>query len=165
MKASWQSLIHFLPLPLNHLRLPSPELDPLLFWLLFRTPCYSAFTISVLPNTSYNHFARTPAENAVFWCQEWMFNGLLPSNNCHSIVEGFCCGNVFTDPLPSNGHTRHNIMLRKIQIISWFTGFAWNILIGEYVIKHKGKSCLTMSHCSNTLMLINVLLHIRGLRD
>jgi hypothetical protein len=35
------------------------RLDSVLFRLLFRTPCYSASTYT-LPNTSYNHFARTP---------------------------------------------------------------------------------------------------------
>jgi hypothetical protein len=35
--------------------------------------------------------------------------GQLPSNGCPSIVERLCCGNVFTDPLPSIGHTRYNI--------------------------------------------------------
>jgi hypothetical protein len=33
MKSSWHSLIPFLPFLLNHLRLPSPELDPILFLL------------------------------------------------------------------------------------------------------------------------------------
>jgi hypothetical protein len=51
MKSSWHSLITFLSFLLNHLRLPSPELEPILFRLLFSTPCYSAFTTTALPNT------------------------------------------------------------------------------------------------------------------
>jgi hypothetical protein len=60
VKSSWHSLIPFLLFLLNHLRLLSPELEPVPFRLLFRTACYSASTSPVLPNTSYNHFARTP---------------------------------------------------------------------------------------------------------
>jgi hypothetical protein len=60
MKSSLDSQIPFLPLLLNHLRMPSPDLDPSLFRLLFCTPCYSAVSTSpLLPNTSYNNFART----------------------------------------------------------------------------------------------------------
>jgi hypothetical protein len=47
MKYSWYSLIPFLPFLLNHLELPSPELDPVPFRLLVRTPCDSASTIPV----------------------------------------------------------------------------------------------------------------------
>jgi hypothetical protein len=45
MKSSWHSLIPFWPFLFNRLGLPSPELDPILFRLLFRTPFYSAFTL------------------------------------------------------------------------------------------------------------------------
>jgi hypothetical protein len=50
-----------------------------------------------------------PTENTVFRCQECMFIGALPTNGCPSIVKLVCIGNVFTEPLPSNGHMRHNI--------------------------------------------------------
>jgi hypothetical protein len=68
VKSSCHSLIPSLPFLLSHLRLPSSELDPILFLLdyftsrlLSSTPLYSASTTTpVLPNTSYNHFARTP---------------------------------------------------------------------------------------------------------
>jgi hypothetical protein len=59
-KSSRHSLIPFLPFLLNHLRLSSPELDPVLLQLLFCTPFSSAFTSPPLPNTSYKQFARTP---------------------------------------------------------------------------------------------------------
>jgi hypothetical protein len=45
MKSSWHSLIPFLSLLLTHLGLPSPELDPVLFRLLFCTSCCSASTL------------------------------------------------------------------------------------------------------------------------
>jgi hypothetical protein len=40
MKISCHSLIFFLPFLLSHLLLPSPELDPILFRLLFCIPCF-----------------------------------------------------------------------------------------------------------------------------
>jgi hypothetical protein len=46
--------------------------------------------------------------NAIFFCPECVFTGPLPSNGC-PIVERLFCRNVFTDPLSSNGYTRHNI--------------------------------------------------------
>jgi hypothetical protein len=38
-----------------------------------------------------------------------LFVGPLPSNGCPSIIESVCFGNVFKQPLPSNGHMRHSI--------------------------------------------------------
>jgi hypothetical protein len=40
-----------------------------------------------------------------------MFTAPLPSNT-RPIVKPVCCGNVFTEPLPSNGYTRYNTLLR-----------------------------------------------------
>jgi hypothetical protein len=48
VKSSYHSIIPFLPFLRNHLRLPSPELDPIPFRLLFCTPCYSASTSTVV---------------------------------------------------------------------------------------------------------------------
>jgi hypothetical protein len=53
-KSSRHSLIPFLPFLFNDLRLPFPELDPLLFRLLFCTP------FSLLTLLSYDSSARTP---------------------------------------------------------------------------------------------------------
>jgi hypothetical protein len=39
-----------------------------------------------------------------------VFTAPLPSNR-RPIVERVCCGNVFTNPLPSNGYTRHSIFM------------------------------------------------------
>jgi hypothetical protein len=46
-------------------------------------------------------------ENTVFFCQERVFTGTLPSNGCLSIAERVCYRNVFTNPSPSNGCTCH----------------------------------------------------------
>jgi hypothetical protein len=62
---------------------------------------------TVLPNNSYNHFAR-PTESTVFYCLEGASIGPLPSNGC-PIVERLCSGNVFAEPLPGSGHMRHSI--------------------------------------------------------
>jgi hypothetical protein len=50
-------------------------------------------------------------ENTVICCQECVFIGPLPTSGCRFIVESICFGNVFTEPLPSNGHMHHNIYL------------------------------------------------------
>jgi hypothetical protein len=47
MKSSLHSLIPFLAFLLSHLPPPSPELEPVLFRLLFCTPCYSDSSTSV----------------------------------------------------------------------------------------------------------------------
>jgi hypothetical protein len=54
VKSSWHSLIPVLPFLLNHLRLPSPELDPIPFRLLL---CTSSRPLAV---PFYNTSARTP---------------------------------------------------------------------------------------------------------
>jgi hypothetical protein len=51
VKSYFHRLISFWPFLLNHLRLPSPELDPI---------PYSIYSSSVPPNISYNHYALTP---------------------------------------------------------------------------------------------------------
>jgi hypothetical protein len=38
-----------------------------------------------------------------------MFTDLLPSNACPTVARVCFRGNVFTESLPSNGYTRHNI--------------------------------------------------------
>jgi hypothetical protein len=73
VKSSCDSLIPSMPFLLNYLRLPSPELDPILFLLdcftsrlLFSSPFSSTSTTTpVLPNSSYNHSERTPRKT---WC-------------------------------------------------------------------------------------------------
>jgi hypothetical protein len=57
MKSSWHSQISFLPFVLSGLRLPSPELESVLFRLLF----YTMYTPSrPLTAPSYNSSARIP---------------------------------------------------------------------------------------------------------
>jgi hypothetical protein len=72
--------------------------------LLFCTPllCFYYFC------PAEYFFCMDPKHNIVFCCQECVFTAPLPSKR-HSIVPRVrFCGNVFTDPLPSNGYTRHN---------------------------------------------------------
>jgi hypothetical protein len=47
-----------------------------------------------------------------------MFIGPLPTNGYPSIVESLCFVNVFTEPLPSNGHTRHSIYLLSLWAVA-----------------------------------------------
>jgi hypothetical protein len=44
----------------------------------------------------------------VYCCPELASTGPLPGTGC-PVVERLCHGNVFIEPLPSNGHMRHNI--------------------------------------------------------
>jgi hypothetical protein len=44
----------------------------------------------------------------------------LPISGC-PVVERLCCGNVFTEPLFSNGHMRHNIKILNILRITGFS--------------------------------------------
>jgi hypothetical protein len=53
---------------------------------------------------------HSPAENTVFFCQECVFIGPLPINECPT-VDSICFWNVFTEPFPSNWHMRHNVYL------------------------------------------------------
>jgi hypothetical protein len=69
VKSSWHRLIPFLPFLLNNLRLPSPELDPILFLLDYFTSRLLFSTPFKRPSLSlYNHSARTPRKNTVFCC-------------------------------------------------------------------------------------------------
>jgi hypothetical protein len=132
MKSSLHSLIPFFPFLLNYLGLPSPELELVPFRLLFCTPCDSASSTSVLPNTSYNRFVRTPrktpssiVKNACFLVRYLAMEPFY----CRVRV---CCGNMFTDPLPSNVYTRIVQLLNVIRtlisklFISWVY---WHFLI------------------------------------
>jgi hypothetical protein len=101
MKTSFHSLIHFLPFLLNHLRLPSPELDPILDNNEIKLPSLSL----------HNPLARTTQKTQPLYCWEGLFTDLLP-NNGRTIFE--CVrfrGNVFTESLPSNVSISHNTIL------------------------------------------------------
>jgi hypothetical protein len=61
MQSSCHSLIPFLPFLVNHLQLSSPELDPILFRLLFYSIQATIF-VPLLP------LGTDPTENTVFCC-------------------------------------------------------------------------------------------------
>jgi hypothetical protein len=56
---------------------------------------------------SYNSSAWTPKENTFLYCPRMRVIGPLPNNEC-PIAESVTPG-LSTEPLPSNGHMRHNI--------------------------------------------------------
>jgi hypothetical protein len=68
-----------------------------------------------------------------------LLTGPLPSNS-HRIVERVCCGNVFTDPLPSNGYTRRNIyrvQIMKLLIMQFSSSSCYFIpLVSKYFSQH-----------------------------
>jgi hypothetical protein len=70
IKCSLLRLIPFLPSLLNHVRLPSSELDPIPFRLLFRTPCNSASTTLHGPHGRYRLLL---SRMRIYWSvtQQW----------------------------------------------------------------------------------------------
>jgi hypothetical protein len=103
MKYSGHSLILLLPFLLNHVRLPSPELGPILFLLDYLTT-----TLPYSPSDLLRPFI-TPRHGS-HYCKGIVFTVPFPSNR--RLIVAFACvtGNVLTDPLPSNGYTGHNII-------------------------------------------------------
>jgi hypothetical protein len=94
MKSSCHSLIPFLPFILSHLGLPPPDLDPIQI-LAAWDPCYIA---SRQPHGTH----RLLLLKSVFRFRFLATDALL--------LRACVLRNVFTDPLPSNGYTRHNTM-------------------------------------------------------
>jgi hypothetical protein len=83
IKSSLHSLIPFLPFLLNHLRLPSPELDPVLF-LCSQAHILAGWRLetrlTLLSRTlHYNHFARITHKTQPLYCWEGVFIALLHS--------------------------------------------------------------------------------------
>jgi hypothetical protein len=56
----------------------------------------------------------------VYCCPERASTGPLPSNGYPSTVERLCHGNVFTEPLPSHWHMRHNIKYFTSMVPAYF---------------------------------------------
>jgi hypothetical protein len=110
MKSSMHSLIHFLQLLLAHLRLPSPELDPVLDNSLKR-PFLSL----------YNPLARTTQETQPPYCVEVLITDPLPSNG-RPVARVRFRGNMFTESLPSNGSKRLTINTRLMRRRGWVHG-------------------------------------------
>jgi hypothetical protein len=75
--------------------------------LLLRTPRYSFVVLQFLWLCSVIICRHGYQENTVFCCQECVFIGPLPNNGWPTVRE-HNFGIIFTEPLPSNGHMRHN---------------------------------------------------------
>jgi hypothetical protein len=116
-KPCFHSLIPFLPFLLNHIRLPSPELDPFLDnnWLKWTL---------LQPNSLRSWQQLTaPLQLPVVWPRGEphgkhclllsrivlrVFTDPLPSNKRPIVARFGSRGNMFTESLPSNGYTCHN---------------------------------------------------------
>jgi hypothetical protein len=112
MKSSLQRLILCLPFLLNHLGLPSPELDPIpipSLLLHFATTVLFSYHSSFGTLISYNPSARTPRKTSCSIIKDACLLVRYLAIDIHFCVR-VCCGNVFTDPLPSNGCTRHSTL-------------------------------------------------------
>jgi hypothetical protein len=80
VKTSWNSLILFLPFLLIRLRLPSPELDAVLFLLDYSSLLRLLCSYLYRPAKHYlKPLCTDSTENTVFYCQ-CVFTGPLPSS-------------------------------------------------------------------------------------
>jgi hypothetical protein len=120
MKSSLQSLILFLPFLLNHLWLPSEETCSVLFQAGLASSSYGVWLDPMetpFPSLSQQYF------------------------NCCLLIR--CCGNVFTESLPSNKRllwlhyssfqvSCHNIvsLLQALLVVAWLQysnkGYSWH---------------------------------------
>jgi hypothetical protein len=69
----------------------------------------------LIGNGAVNKFSVTSTKQETF---PWL-RARLYKEPCLSIVESLCCGNVFSEPLPSNKHMRHNVY-KSIQNLSTY---------------------------------------------
>jgi hypothetical protein len=83
------------------------RLDTSDFWSHFTTPLFRRTPSRLL---IVSLLGTDPTENTVFCCQECVFIGPLPGSGC-PILQRVYFGNVFTDPLPSNGHMSQYIQV------------------------------------------------------
>jgi hypothetical protein len=102
-------LIRFLPFLLNHLRLPSPELDP----VLGNNSNFIAHSITEHLFITTLHGQRGKYH---LYCKAVVFTDPLPSSDYPIVAPVYFHGNEFAESLPSNGYTRHNIEMSLKQI-------------------------------------------------
>jgi hypothetical protein len=87
----------------------------------------------------YN-FGAHPTDNTVFYCHEYVFICLLPSNTCHSIVACWCVAGMYLESLPSKGYTRH-ITLLFMKFLLWLRCFSlWRHVLWYMVTSVREKS-------------------------
>jgi hypothetical protein len=109
-------IIFRLDTPRELLRLPTElklncaELTLLYSFLLFQYSFHRSVRQYLLL------LGTVPPESTVFSFQEFVSIDPLPSNRYLSVVERSCCGNMFSQPLPNDGHTCHNNNIFPIRI-------------------------------------------------
>jgi hypothetical protein len=111
MKSSWHNLIPFLPFLLYHLLPPSPELDPVLFRLLFCTPCSSASTVvySSLSHSQSQSYVKTDGQSASLSWNKAPIWGLCPDfHYCHTVA-GLLIWGALSDERIGLSFTMYNI--------------------------------------------------------
>jgi hypothetical protein len=87
------------------------RLDSVQFLCLFSNVLYSYYLSARIPR-------KTPSSIVKEACLQLRY--------LHTIVACLCCGNVFTDPLPSNGYKRHNMnKSRKMKYILDVKNMIW----------------------------------------
>jgi hypothetical protein len=101
-------MIPFFPFLLGDLRLPSPELDPILD---NNYPINIARLNSNSNCVSSSASRRTHGKHRLLLSRIVLgvFTDPLPSNRRPIFALVGSCGNVFTESLPSSGSIRHNI--------------------------------------------------------
>jgi hypothetical protein len=97
------------PLPAKSFSGPSPlGLATIFYCLRFETSLFVASydSIASCPFITLRH---APNRKRNLYCWRGVFTAPLPSNIRPTVDRIGSRGNVFTESLPSNGHTRHNI--------------------------------------------------------
>jgi hypothetical protein len=99
----WQRIYNTLTVTTAHIKSSFRRLTPLYFVIHFQFS-FSFFHNCRLRNSIFLYpLCADPTENSLY-CWQSLFTAPLPSNRS-PIVPCVCfCGNVFSDPLPSNGN-------------------------------------------------------------
>jgi hypothetical protein len=96
------------------------------------------YCASTLPNISYNHFARTTQRIQPVFFTRRVVTAPFPSNRRPIVARVGSCGNVFTESLPSNGHTRHSTyeMFGRLHIAHEQIMYSSCIYAQKYFLRH-----------------------------
>jgi hypothetical protein len=101
----WRLLVQFLWITINYNRSNKwmPKTRSILILTLRPTSELPASELD-----SYNHFARTLQKHSLY-CWPTLFSAPLPSKRYLTVLRVCFWGNVFSHPLPNNGHGADHI--------------------------------------------------------
>jgi hypothetical protein len=155
MKSSLHSLIHFLPFILNHSRLPSPELDPILF-LNSTTSLHDycsllLLSVSTLVYSAYSASTLLPCRTLLITTLhgprgKTVFIAPLLSNGCPSVVACACVAGMW---LPTR------CLAMGIQVTIYITQICV-LLVTVKFLRFSIFACISMPR-QHRMHLVNVM--------